>query len=47
MNNPNWEECKNCQYCHTKDGESGWYCNATNEQVETDDSVPCKEVADE
>lgn len=38
----NWENCKNCQYCNTENGQSDWYCEITDEQYENEDSIPCK-----
>ena len=43
---PSYENCKNCQYCNTENGQPDWYCGITNEQYADEDSIPCKEQAD-
>ena len=37
-----YENCQYCQYCDTSDGLSDWKCGITDEQWETEDSIPCK-----
>lgn len=38
-----YENCKDCQYCNTDNGQSDWHCGITDEQWETED-VPCRKV---
>lgn len=41
-----WENCKNCPYCNTENGQSDWTCEATNDQFKEEDYLPCNQTAE-
>ena len=41
-----WENCKNCDYCNTENGQSDWHCGISNEQYSEVDDLPCKQAED-
>lgn len=38
-----WENCKNCDYCNTENGQSDWYCGIDDEKYRELDYLPCKQ----
>ena len=38
-----WENCKDCPYCNTENGQSDWHCEATDEQHMEEDYLPCNQ----
>lgn len=41
--NATWENCKDCPYCDTENGQSDWACTATAEHFEQEDYLPCNQ----